>query len=210
MASSSKTGVEHTRWRRLRGVFVLGVAAVVLAAGCSNTTPSNIKGGDPILGDGPLMPKGTGTPGMPTGFGKPPAAPPKGSGSTPASLVGHTDVPTLNGSKPLAIDSWQRDVAGTSGGPKVTPVPLEKPVTPRELLPTGWSSTDKPGPSGGDPITRLEALGAVGIRQEATIEGIKVACYVPGGAAPGSVRYLETTAANLPAAVEAIIQQIGR
>ncbi|MFO0966452.1 MAG: hypothetical protein U0793_12825 [Gemmataceae bacterium] len=196
---------------RARPALAAFAAALFLGmAGCSNT--GSIKSnGDPLLGDPPNPKAPGGVPAAPTGFFKP-ATPPR-DGSTPAALVGHTEVPSLSGAKPLTLDpGWKRDYGDKTSGPTVVPVPREKSATTPGLLTTGgWTASDaKVTPVGGDPLTRLTALGAVGLRQEPSADGIHLSCFVPGGSAPGSLILLETTAPTLPLAVEAIIQKIGR
>lgn len=198
------------RRRLLAAALFLCAAAPLWLAGCSNTAGTTPKGGDPLLGDPGGAPKPAPTPAATTSIGKP-YSPPH-DGNTPASLVGHTDIPGLSGSRPLSLEpGWQRDFGDKPTGPKVMPVPREKTPTP-ELLTTGgaWSADGKVTPLGGDPLARLTALGAVGIRQEAAAEGVRVSCFVPGGATPGGLTFLETTAASLPLAVEALVQRIGR
>lgn len=193
-------------------VLTLGLAVLTLLGGCSSTTPSTTKGNDPLLGDSPPIPKGPpGTPGTPTGLSKP-SPPPPGAprGTTPASLVGNTEIPGLTGAKPLAIDGWKRDLSTPPGGPRVIPVPLEKSAPPPGLLTTGaWSTKDAPLlPVGGNPLARLESAGARGVRQEVVPGGVQLSCFVPGGTTPGGLLRLETTAPDLPTAVEAILQQM--
>jgi len=217
MQRSSKAGNSHfPSSLRVRGVaLALGMTAFLVAAGCSNTGSAVKSKGDPLFGDPAIMPKGVGVPAVPTSFGKP--APPavRPTGTTTASLVNNTEIPGLQGAKPLAIDSgWQRDLAtpGGTSGPKVMPVPLDKSAAPTGLVTAGgWTAKDAPvAPLGGDPLARLQSLGALGIQQKAVPGGVHLSCFVPSPASPGSTRLVDVTAPTLAAAVDAIIQQIPR
>lgn len=223
MHSFSKAGnSKYTTAFRARGLgLAFSLVAFAFVAGCSNTG-SVVKGkGDPLFGDPPVMPKGTGVPATPASFGKPGKAAVRPPGNTTAALVNNTEIPSLQGSKPLAIDNgWRRDVGaptpgavpGSSSGPKVMPVPLDKAAAPTGLVTAGgWTAKETPvAPLGGDPLARLQSLGALGLQQKAVPGGVQVTCFVPSPASPGSTRLVDATAPTLAAAVDAIIQQMPR
>jgi hypothetical protein len=87
----------------------------------------------------------------------------------------------------VAAGSWS---SGTPAPSSTAPLPPLGVVTPEVLQDT------------------LQGKGAVGLKKENVPEGVRVSCYVPQRSDPFNLRYLETTAADYPTALQALLRQV--
>jgi len=188
------------------------------ALGCN--TPDKKKD-DPLFGVkppqvNPVPPTPGAAPGAQTRGVVPPIPGATSSGSTAA-------LATLPGGRPLAIDDPRSadPAANSSATPHVQPIPRELPTNPALLTTGSWTQPTQQTPPitpnlpppatvpAGDPqLALLQARGAISQKVDNVAEGVHLTVIVPNRAAPGSMRIFETTARDVTAAVQAIVEQI--
>jgi hypothetical protein len=207
-------------WRiaSIAGV-VPALAACLILAGCNNTQKQHI--GDPLMGEyTPKGPNGQPMPAAPTKTGAAtPFAPfTPGSTGSPAALANNTSLP---GGKPLAIaqPNWALTNMPKGGSPTVVPVPRDnaaKTVVPAGGVaigvPAGGGPNANPQPSESALIADLEKAlkerGAMNLRHGPVPGGVLASCLVPQFSNPANLRYFEATAADAPAALRSLLEQV--
>lgn len=204
--------------------------------------------GDPLLGD---VKPGNGVAPIPPGTqagnaGGVPPLPLANAARSTAAVANNTSLP---GGKTLGIESgstgrptgWQRtnlglgqpNGTGSTGSPKVAPVPnqptpgpqVSTPATPGVIPAGNWANA--PGSPGGIPVipapapgdasalqasleATLKSKGLLGVRRADTPEGVQLSGYMPNPDRPGSLMYLETTAPDYTTALQAILRRIDK
>jgi hypothetical protein len=190
--------------------------------GCN--TPDKKKD-DPLFGVKPQVnpvPPTTGAnPGAQTSGIVPPIPSATSTGSTAA-------VASLPGGRPLAIGETPStdSAANPSTAPNVQPIPRDVPVNPALLTTGSWGTSTQPlqqtppitpnlpppattvSPADDAQFAPLQARGAVNQKVDNVAEGVRVTAIVPNRDNSGSMRVFEATARDVPAAVQAIAQQI--
>lgn len=146
-----------------------------------NTGQQNYQG--PIVQP---VPRDTSAPAGNNPFGVVPNNTPSNNifGAPPTAAAPNTTSPTI------ATASWTADN------------PLSRGTAPSgPVAPLGTTTTDVL-------VSTLQGKGAIGLRQENVLEGVRVSCYVPSRTNSQDLRHLETTARDYPTALQAILQQI--
>jgi hypothetical protein len=213
---------------------VIGLALVSGLAGCTSTPQTHA--GDPLFGE--YYPKGPNGQPMPppnSGVNKTTSGvlpvPPASSATSTAAIANNTALP---GGRALAINEKNGVDWTLTGNPNnnTTPAqptanhpPIVQPVPqdPSYSAPINATSNQSTGnavPAGTAPappmgmvttdvlLATLQGKGAVGLKQEAVPDGVRVSCYVPQAGNPSNLRYMETVARDYPTGLQAILQQI--
>lgn len=130
--------------------------------------------------------------------------------------------PFLPGQSTLGSKTQQ--VPGSPGliapnpNPKVELVPDLTPITPPVTPTSSWQTPQPSAPpvqtaslaqpaSGATLAKQLQDRGVLSQKQDAVAEGVRLTCYLSRGP-EGGLRVLEVTAADYPAAAQAILQQL--
>jgi hypothetical protein len=197
----------------------LGTVCVLAGAlGCN--TPDKKKD-DPLFAVKPQVNPVPPTTGAQTSGIVPPIPGATSAGSTAA-------VASLPGARPLAIDETRSTdpAANPAAVPNVQPIPRDVPVNPTLLTTGSWGSSTQPvqqtppitpnlpppaptiSPVDDVQFAPLRTRGAVSQKVDNVAEGVRVTAIVPNRDNSGSMRVFESTARDVPAAVQAIVQQI--
>jgi hypothetical protein len=191
----------------MHGVAGLGLFALFLT-GCGGTARSG--GNDPLVGGGPALPAETAR-----AKEQPlPAVPAPSASTSPANLASGA-VPALEGSRDLRIDGTEsgRSRAPVTGASLTTPVPVGSgpgSLPPVPVVPMGGTP---PAPASSLDLVRvLEQRGMQGFRLERNRETgqWRCTCSIPNAQNLAVKNTYDATAADAPAALQAIIDKIDR
>ena len=198
-----------------------GLACLLGIVGCKSTEKTK---DDPLLGVKPAqvnpVPPTTGSSNNSSGIpGAQSRAVPPIPGSTSAGS--NAALASLPGGRPLFINDPRQPANGatpkTNFVPNVQPIPRESATVPGLQTTGSWTQTTPPitpnhpttTPGQGDSqFAPLQVRGSIGQFVENVPEGVRLKVLVPSRTSNGAVRVYDAIARDVPAAVQAIVEQI--